>query len=284
MIDIHTHPAMIRELRRDDPETERAVRTVFQLHFPAQPLEVFLAEMDEAGVQQAVLLPLDCTTAHGCRVVSNEQVAELAGANPRFIGFASVDPSTPEAPRQLERAVRTLGLRGLKLDPALQRFHPDDRRLAWPLYQACCELGVPLLIHAGLSWSLAGQARYARPLELEEACQEFPALRIVVAHFGWPWVEEALMLALKYRNVHLDTSILYSGAPGWALRQVLERQVGLEVLERSLPQQVLFGSNYPRADIRRSVRGLEALPLSPALRERISEGNAAELLGLKGRP
>jgi predicted TIM-barrel fold metal-dependent hydrolase len=84
--------------------------------------------------------------------------------------------------------------------------------------------------------------------------------------------------------VHLDTSILYSGAPGWALRQVLERQVGLEVLERSLPQQVLFGSNYPRADIRRSVRGLEALPLSPALRERISEGNAAELLGLKGRP
>jgi len=284
MIDFHTHPVMIRELRRDDPDLERAVREVFQLHFPAQPLEVFLAEMDAAGVQQAVLLPVDCTTAHGCRIVTNEQVAELAGANPRFLGFASVDPSSKDAPKQLERAIRGLGLRGLKLDPALQRFHPDDRRLAWPLYQACAELGIPMLIHCGLSWSLLGQAKYARPLALEEVAQEFPALPIIVAHFGWPWVEEALLLALKYRNVYLDTSIVYSGTPRDALRHVLERQIGIEVLERSLPHQVLFGSNYPRADIRRSVRGLDALPLSPALREAVARGNAARLLGLGGRP
>lgn len=284
MIDFHTHPVMIRELRRDDPDLERAVREVFQLHFPAQPLEVFLAEMDAAGVQQAVLLPVDCTSAHGCRIVTNEQVAELAGANPRFLGFASVDPSSKDAPKQLERAIRGLGLRGLKLDPALQRFHPDDRRLAWPLYQACAELGIPMLIHCGLSWSLLGQAKYARPLALEEVAQEFPALPIIVAHFGWPWVEEALLLALKYRNVYLDTSIVYSGTPRDALRHVLERQIGIEVLERSLPHQVLFGSNYPRADIRRSVRGLDALPLSPALREAVARGNAAGLLGLGGRP
>jgi predicted TIM-barrel fold metal-dependent hydrolase len=231
-----------------------------------------------------VLLPVDCTTAHGCRIVANEQVAELCGANPRFLGFASVDPGTKDAPKQLERAIRGLGLRGLKLDPALQRFHPDDRRLAWPLYQACAELGVPLVMHCGLSWSLIGQSKYARPLALEEVAQEFPALRLVVAHFGWPWVEEALLLALKYRNVHLDTSIVYSGTPRDALHQVLAGQVGIEVLERSIPRQVLFGSNYPRADIRRSVRGLEALPLSPGLREAVTRGNAAELLGLKGRP
>ena len=284
MIDFHTHPVMIWELRRDDPDLERAVREVFQLHFPAQPLELFLAEMDAAGVQQAVLLPVDCTSAHGCRIVTNEQVAELAGANPRFLGFASVDPSSKDAPKQLERAIRGLGLRGLKLDPALQRFHPDDRRLAWPLYQACAELGIPMLIHCGLSWSLLGQAKYARPLALEEVAQEFPALPIIVAHFGWPWVEEALLLALKYRNVYLDTSIVYSGTPRDALRHVLERQIGIEVLERSLPHQVLFGSNYPRADIRRSVRGLDALPLSPALREAVARGNAARLLGLGGRP
>jgi hypothetical protein len=283
MIDFHTHPVMIRELRQKDPDLDRAVRQVFQLHFPPQPLEVFLAEMDEAGVQQAVLLPVDCTTAHGCRIVSNEQVAELCAANPRFLGFASVDPCTRDAPRQLERAVRGLGLRGLKLDPALQRFQPDDRKQAWPLYQACSELGVPLAMHCGLSWSLVGQARYARPLALEEVAQEFPSLRIVIAHFGWPWVEEALLLALKYRNVYLDTSIVYSGTPRAALRKVLAERVGIEVLEASLPNQVLFGSNYPRADIRRSVGGLAALRLSPGLREAVGRGNAAELLGLGGR-
>ncbi len=283
MIDFHTHPVMIRELRQQDPQLERAVREVFQLHFPAQPLEVFLAEMDAAGVEQAVLLPVDCTTAHGCRIVTNEQVAELCGSN-RFIGFASVDPAVKDAPRQLERAIRGLGLRGLKLDPALQRFQPDDRRLAWPLYQACAELGVPMVIHCGLSWSRVGQSKYARPLALEEVAQEFPTLRMVITHFGWPWVEEALLLALKYRNVHLDTAIVYSGTPRDALRRVLGQQIGVEVLERSLPGQILFGSGYPRADIRRSVRGLEALGLSPGLWEAIARGNAAELLGLKDRP
>jgi predicted TIM-barrel fold metal-dependent hydrolase len=278
VIDFHTHPVMIKELVRDDPALQRAVREVFQLYFPAQPLEVFLAEMDEAGVERAVLLPVDCRTAHGCCIVSNEQVAELAGKNARFVGFASVDPSVKDAPRQLEKAVRGLGLKGLKLDPALQRFHLDDRKLAWPLYQVCTELNVPVLVHCGMSWSLAGQAKYARPLVLEEVAQEFPRLRIVIAHFGWPWVEEALLVALKYRNVYLDTSIVYSGTPADALRHVLAERIGLDVLERSLPRQVLFGSNYPRADIRRTARGIAALPLSPSLRGRLTRTNAEELL------
>jgi len=278
VIDFHTHPVMIQELVRDDPALQRAVREVFQLYFPAQPLEVFLAEMDEAGVERAVLLPVDCTTAHGCCIVSNEQVAELAGQNGRFIGFASVDPALEDAPRRLEKAVRGLGLKGLKLDPALQRFHLDDRKLAWPLYQVCAELGVPVLVHCGMSWSLAGQAKYARPLALEEVAQEFPRLRIVIAHFGWPWVEEALLVALKYRNVYLDTSIVYSGTPADALRHVLAERIGLDVLERSLPRQLLFGSNYPRADIRRTARGIAALPLSASLRGRLTRTNAEELL------
>ncbi|MCX7028594.1 MAG: hypothetical protein NTU62_00540, partial [Spirochaetes bacterium] len=75
-----------------------------------------------------------------------------------------------------------------------------------------------------------------------------------------------------------DTSIVYSGTPADALRHVLAERIGLDVLERSLPRQVLFGSNYPRADIRRTARGIAALPLSPSLRERLTRTNAEELL------
>ncbi len=282
MIDIHTHPVMIRELMEKEPGLARAVREVFGLLFPPQPLQVFLSELDEACVERAVLLPLDCTTAHGCRIVTNEQVADLAGKHPRLLGFASVDPAVRDAPKQLERAIRGLGLRGLKLDPALQRFDLDSRDLAFPLYQACSELGVPVLVHCGLSWSMVGQTKYARPLALEEVAQEFPRLRLVIAHCGWPWVEEALLVALKYPNVYLDTSIIYSGTPAEALRRVLGERIGLEVLERSLQRQLLFGSNYPRQDIRRAVRGLRALPLSPGLAENLFQANAAALLSLEG--
>ena len=113
MIDIHTHPVMITELLKSDPALERSIHDVFGFHFPPQPLEGFLLEMDEAGIETAVLLPIDCSTAHGCRIVSNEQIADLVEKTPRFIGFASVDPNLPDAPRRLEEAVRSLGLRGL---------------------------------------------------------------------------------------------------------------------------------------------------------------------------
>ena len=77
MIDFHTHPVMIRELVESDPVLDRNIHDVFGFHFPAQPLEGFLLEMDAAGVELAVLHPVDVTTAYGCHIVTNEQIAEL---------------------------------------------------------------------------------------------------------------------------------------------------------------------------------------------------------------
>ena len=278
MIDFHTHPVMIKELVGSDATLARAIHEVFGFHFPSQPLDLFLREMDEAGVERAVLLPIDCTTAHGCRIVSNEQIAELIAKTQRFIGFASVDPHQPDAARQLERAIRTLGLAGLKLDPALQRFDVASKEQAYPLYETCASLGIPLLLHCGMSWAPSGLGRLAHPLLLEEAIQTFPGVDFILAHLAWPWVQDATMLAVKYPNVHLDTAVLYSGTPGDALRHTLAGQIGLDVVERSLFDKLVFGSNYPRVDIRRSVRGVKALGLSAATEQAILCGNAQRLL------
>ena len=278
MIDFHTHPVMIKELINEDESLSNHVRNVFGLYFPPQPLDIFLHELDEAGVEKAVLLPIDCTTAHNCRIVSNEQVANLVDKCSRFIGFASVDPACDDAPRMVERAVKELGLKGLKLDPALQQFYPNNKEIAYPVYQACAELGIPVMIHCGMSWAMTGLEKYAHPLQLEELAIDFPSLAIVIPHFGWPWVRETLMIAMKYKNIYIDTSIVYSGTPKEALRHELAGQIGIHVLERSLPEQVVFGSNYPRADIRRTVRGLHALKMSSSLQEHILHKNALKLL------
>jgi predicted TIM-barrel fold metal-dependent hydrolase len=177
--------------------------------------------------------------------------------------------------------VREYGLRGLKLDPALQRFDLADRRTAFPVYAACAELGIPLLVHCGLSWAPKGLAARANPLRLEGAIHDFPALRLIIAHFGWPWVGEALMLALKHENVYLDTSILYSGTPTAAIRHVIADLVGLDVLDQGLRGRVLFGSNYPRVDPKRMVEAVRALRLEPRLERSIFHNNAATLLGLE---
>lgn len=281
MIDFHTHPVMIRELLASDPALANNIHTTFGFHFPAQPAAGFLLEMDAAGVDQAVLLPVDVTCAYGCQIGSNEQIAALAAAQPRFIGFASVDPRRPEAPDLLRFALDTLGLRGLNLDPAFQRFDLGDQARLFPLLQICQDCGIPVIVQAGMSWTPSGLSRLARPFLIEEAVQAFPQLPFILGQFGWPWLDETLMLAVKYPNVYADTAILYSGTPGDTLKRCLADRLGLDTIERSLRTKIVFGTHYPRIDMRRSVRGLRALGLSPATEHAILHDNARRLLNLQ---
>ena len=74
-------------------------------------------------------MPIDATTRSALTIYTNEQIAELCGMSSRLIGFASVDPHQRDAPAKLEHAVTTLGLRGLKLAPPMQRIL--RRTTAW---------------------------------------------------------------------------------------------------------------------------------------------------------
>jgi predicted TIM-barrel fold metal-dependent hydrolase len=278
MIDFHTHPIMIKELMNMDEDLEKNIREILGFYFPPQPLKVFFNEMDAAGIDQCVILPVDCTTRFGCELPSNEMVASLANKYPRLIGFASVDPKDKGSEKRLEHAIKTLGLKGLKLNPALQKFSADSKEFAYPIYQLCCELGIPVMIHCGLSWSPKADSKLANPLDLEIVAQDFPSLKIIIPHLGWPWMNEAIMLAVKFNNIFLDTSVLYSGTPGELLNHLIGAVLSKDLFERSLHYQIIFGSNYPRVDIRRSVAGINSLGFSKSLQEHLSYKNAMGLL------
>jgi uncharacterized protein len=275
MIDFNTHPVQIAELTQDDPALAGAIRDVFGFYVTPQPLATFLHQLDAAGIGQAVVLPLDCTTAHGASVGTNEQIADLAERSERLIGFASVDPNRPDAAKLLEGNIREKGLRGLSLDPGLQDFDLAGPAAA-EVFAACAELAIPVSVHCGLNW--APRARAVSPLALEAVLARQPGLRLVIQHFAWPWTPEALMLAVKYPNVTLDTAILFAGTPQASIRHVLAEQVGVNVLEGALANQVVFGSDYPRVDPKRVMWGLDALDLKPATQEKILSGNARRLL------
>ncbi|MBI1940965.1 MAG: amidohydrolase [Acidobacteria bacterium] len=280
MIDFHTHPVLIREFVEKYPSYERVARRVFNIGNNFQPLETFFLQMDVAGIERAVLLPIDCRRARKDAVSSNEQVAELCRLSRRFIGFASVDPLKKGAARELESAVKKLGLKGLKLDPALQDF-PAHHRKVFPTYEAAAALGIPLLIHTGMSWAPETPLERSHPLHLEEPIRQFPKLNFVLAHFGWPWVWEATALALKYPNVYLDTSCLYYDSPKEFFQFVFSEQIPTTVIERSLRNRIVFGSNYPRVEIRNMVHALKSLALTEGCLNKILRENAERLLGLE---
>jgi hypothetical protein len=283
MIDFHTHPVLIQEFEAKIPNYRRVAREVFAIGNNFQPLETFFLQMDVSGIDSAVLLPIACERARRDAVSSNEQVAELCGMSRRFIGFASVDPMKPEAPKQLEFAITALGLKGLKLDAALQDFEWSHPKV-FEVYEAAAALGIPVLVHTGMSWAPRAPLERGRPLLLEEAIGRFSRLNFVLAHWGWPWVWDATALALKYPNVFLDTSCLYYDSPKEFFQFVFREEIPTTLIERSLRNQVVFGSNYPRVEIKNMVKALKSLPLTERCLEKILGGNGERLLGIQSRP
>ena len=278
MIDFHTHPILIREFVSKYPGYERAAREVFLIGNNFQPLETFFLQMDVAGIDRAVLLPIDCRRARKDPVSTNEQVVGLCAESPRFIGFASVDPLREGAARELELAITQMGLRGLKLDPALQDFPPDDPKVL-PVLEAAEALRVPVVFHTGMSWAPGTPIERGYPLRLEPAIRRFTKLNFVLAHFAWPWVREAAALAMKYPNVYLDTSGLYFDSPKEFFQWVYGRELPATLIERTLRHQVVFGSNYPRVEIKNMVHALQSLPLTEGCLMKILRENAERLLG-----
>src|ERR1700761_5121557 len=67
--------------------------------------------------------------------VSNDEVAAFAAENSDVVmAFASVDPMRgAEAVKEAERLIKR-GVKGFKLHPPLQKFHPNDQ-IAYPFYE-----------------------------------------------------------------------------------------------------------------------------------------------------
>lgn len=256
--------------------TEPAER-YFRSPVTRRTLEELAAEYEELDLV-AVLLAWDAETATGRPPLPNEYVAEAAARFPgRFVGFGSVDPlKGPPALAGLER-IRELGLRGVKFHPSVQRFAPDDER-HWPLFARCQELGLVALFHTGTSGIGAGtpggqglRLDYCRPIRLDTVAAEFPQLQIIAAHFGFPWHEELLAIALHKSNVHIDIS-------GWAPRYIPASV--LRELKGRLQDRFLFGSDYPFIHPRRCLEELAQLELPEEVMRKLLVENGRRLLGL----
>lgn len=102
--------------------------------------------------------------ADGIHERLNEGLAELVSAHPgRLYGLASVDTFGGEAgARQLEHAVRQLGLQGVFVDSAKGDLLFDAPQ-ARPVLEAAAGLGVPVFVHPVNPPGLTAQlARYPR--------------------------------------------------------------------------------------------------------------------------
>ena len=121
-----------------------------------------------------------------------------------------------DAVRELEQLVRDRGFRGLSVRPFMIGLPADDRRY-YPLYAKCVELDVPVSIHSSANWTTVAVSDLGHPRHIDVVAADFPELKIVMSHAGYPWVLESVLLAWKYPNVYLELAAhrpKYLATPG----------------------------------------------------------------------
>ncbi|WP_160679227.1 amidohydrolase family protein [Clostridium sp. C8-1-8] len=278
-IDIHVHPAFFEPINLDPKITEFRHKALDIQKNGLAPLEHIFNQMGCAGLDKLTLLPEDYTTTDGGIVVSNEEIKKLVDMAPeRFIGFAAVDPFVKGHLDAIEKAFTDLKLKGLKLHPSKQHFYPSDKSLE-PLYKICEKYDKPILFHSGLSWEPNTLSKYSRPIEFEELALNHPKLRICLAHFGWPYVQETAMLMLKFPNVYADTALLYFDSAREFYKRVFNEDIPSTWIDRSLRHQVMFGSNNPRFEQIRMAEAIDSLGFRESTLELIKGQNALEFIG-----
>lgn len=290
-IDIHVHPQFSDPQQGGPPPRPEskldlvadprylpiAVEQTSQLYYRRghvmMPLPEFIAQMDQAGIDKAVLL---VPAIKGVPVrPMNEGVANLLKAFPdRFIGFAGFDPHEgPRAVDEIEYAVRELGYAGIKNVSSTVGLDINDRSF-YPCYGKTQELGVPLLIHTGSVMIKGTRVRHVHPLMVDDVAFDFPDLKIICAHLGgWQYLD-AIAMVVHHPNVFADISF-------WPLHPLYRDLIPWALLEQACPDKILMGSDYPAGQTpKEAAEAVMQLPISDGFKEKILGKNAAALLGL----
>ena len=294
--DAHCHffsSRFFETIGRDDPrgrfaaDAAGAICRTLDWDAPGPPDALaarWVVELDRQDVRRAALI---------ASVPGDEEsvAAAVAHAPGRFVGFFMLDPVADDAPARVTRALGPLGLRGVCLFPAMQRYALHDPRVLAVVEQVAATPGAVLFVHCGvlsvgvrrrLGLPSRFDMRFSSPLDLHALALAHPGLPIIVPHFGAGMFREALMLADLCPNVHLDTSSSNHWTdyhPGLTLTDVFR-----QALLVAGPSRLLFGTDssfFPRGWNRAvwdaQIQALERLSVAPGDIGLITGGNFARL-------
>ena len=274
-IDIHVHPPTrgldndaCRYFKRDLaalPKTDGEFAALFSSHDVS-----------------ALLIGWHPSTVREGTKNSNEYVLQLAAAYPQaFAGvLASLDMGgNKPAERLMQAKELTLHplVKGFKFHPPDQSFYPNDKE-HYALWEILAAAGKPVMFHTGFTVLGAGNdggggiaLDYGRPIHLDTLARDFPRMKIIAAHPGWPWQEELLGVVTHKKNIAVDTS-------GYLAEQLPE--LFRRAITGRLQDKALFGTDFPYVDLEKALVSFDKLGIKDEVKEKILRGNARRLFGL----
>ncbi|MGH7816484.1 MAG: amidohydrolase family protein [Candidatus Binatia bacterium] len=274
-IDVHVHPST-RGLDHDACGYFR--RNLSDIPQTADGFAELYAKNDV----KALLIGWHPSTVKEGSRNSNEHVLDLVGKYPdTFPGIlASLDTNAEDLTAvagDAEKLVKNPKVKGFKFHPPDQGFYPNDKKYydIWEILQASNK---PALFHVGFTVLGANTdggsgiaLDYGRPIHLDTLARDFPSLKIIAAHPGWPWEQELIGVVTHKKNVHVDTS-------GYLAEQLPD--IFLRAIGGRLQDKALFGTDFPYVDLDKFLVSFDKVNFKQTVKDKILFGNAQALFGL----
>ena len=162
----------------------------------------------------------------------NTFIANQCAMHPEFTGFASMNQDYEDMEAEINRAI-SLGLKGVKIHPDIQKCNVDDPRFM-KLFEII-EGRIPATIHTG-----DYRYDYSHPRRLRKVLKTFPNLVVDAAHMGgWSVYDIGFDWLHDLENCYVDTSS--------SLLMVGQRHLR-ELANMYGTERVMFGTDYPLGD------------------------------------
>lgn len=244
--------------------------------------------MDGAGVDVAFVLRepgMHLSSYASCMGTNGFIMREIAPYPDRMLLECNVGPvlrrGVKNAIWELEYLVKEHNARICKVYAPEDDGALNDRRM-WPFYEKACELDIPLTMHTGTAYISPLPETHTHPILLDQILIDFPELKIIAYHMGWPYTEVLTGLAGKHKNLYLSMSGIvayYARAPYRGYHAIGQ------ALEWAGSDKIVMGLDLPFDETKRCVDFIRNLQIPKQLREQwgypeITDEIRAKILGL----
>ena len=278
-----------------------------------------IADMDATGIAKQILALTspgvqifpDADYATGLARSANDELAEAIRKYPtRYAGLAAIAPQDANAAaKELERGVRTLGLKGAIINSHTRGEYLDDAKF-WPIFEAAEALNVPIYLHPntpspamirpfmerGLDGAVFGFAvetgLHMLRIVVSGVFDRFPKLQIVTGHLGeglpyWffriDFMHGASVRAGRYESLkplqrkasdYLKENFYYTTS-GMAWQPPILYAQSVVGVDR-----VMYAMDYPYQFVPDEVKVTDELPISDADKLKLYQTNAERVFAL----
>jgi len=277
-----------------------------------------LKDMDEAGVDMQVLSfsapGVEAMEAKEAKIMAkkvNDELAEIISKHPkRFSGFATVAAHDPEsAALELERAVKKLGLKGVKFNSHVKGEYLDAKKF-WPIFEMAEKLDVPVYLHprapspdmlkpyltypvlATNAWGFGPEtALHALRLICSGLFDKYPKLTMILGHLGemlpfmlwrlkdhrWDKVNEPNPLGPHTKHeisYYVKNNFYVTTSGNFYFPALLCTMMGMGA------DRIMFAVDYPMESPKAAVEFIKTATISDFDKEKIFHLNAEKLLKL----